>query len=102
MGVQRRNKNKKDVYNGYYDDEETAAHASDTLARNLMNTGEQNHRLNFPDDHIEVHPKQFTSKFIGVSYYEKKSKWYAQRWSKGGNVRMYNGCYDDEETAAHA
>ena len=59
--VQRRNKNKKDVYNGYYDDEERAAHASDTLARKLMENGEQNHRLNVPENHTEVYREKVTS-----------------------------------------
>merc|ERR1712096_23988 len=44
---------KKPVYNGRYKDEEAAAHASDTLARKLMENGEQNHKLNFPDDDTE-------------------------------------------------
>jgi hypothetical protein len=65
----------KTLYNGYYDDEETAAHASDTLARKLMENGEQNHMLNFPEDYTEVHGennKTTTSKYIGVSFYENK------------------------------
>jgi len=106
---------KKNAYNGYYDNEETAAHASDTLARNLMKIGEQNHKLNFPDDHNDVYPEQFerssceyrfekrfSSKFIGVNYNKRESKWYARRWSKSENKTVYNGIYDDEETAAHA
>ena len=48
---------KKELCNGYYDNEETAAHASDTLARKLMANGEQSHRLNFPDDETEVFQK---------------------------------------------
>jgi len=52
----------KMVYNGSYKDEETAAHASDTLARKLIGDGEKGHKLNFPDDHTEVYPKkQITS-----------------------------------------
>merc|ERR1712096_436340 len=48
----RRSKNeKKTVYNGTYRDEETAAHASDTLARKLIATGEKGHKLNFSGDH---------------------------------------------------
>ena len=43
------------LYNGCYDDEKTAAHASDTLARQLMENGEQGHKLNFPDEYTEVH-----------------------------------------------
>merc|ERR1712098_853792 len=49
---------KKHVYNGSYESEVTAAHASDTLARKLMANGEQNHILNFPNDHAEVHPDE--------------------------------------------
>ena len=60
----RWNKNeKKNFHNGYYDNEETAAHASDTLARKLMENGEQGHKLNFPDDHTEVHPKEVIDLF---------------------------------------
>ena len=51
---------KKSVSNGYYSDEDTSAHASDTLARKLMRNGEQGHKLNFPDDYIEVYPKEVT------------------------------------------
>ena len=52
---QKRSKNEKEkVSNGTYKDEETAAHASDTLARELMENGEKNHKLNFPNDHTEV------------------------------------------------
>merc|ERR1712098_552666 len=60
----------KRFYNGHHDDEETAAHASDTLARKLMKNGEQNHKLNFPEDDTEVYPeeKKTSSKFIGVSF----------------------------------
>ena len=45
---------KRNIYNGTYKDEETAAHASDTLARKLMANGEKGHKLNFPDNHTEV------------------------------------------------
>jgi len=48
---------KKMVSNGYYDNEETAAHASDNLARRLIRNGEQKLKLNFPDDHTEVFPE---------------------------------------------
>merc|ERR1712098_421192 len=51
-------KGNKAVYNGSYKSEETAAHASDTLARKLMASGEQNLRLNFPEDDIEVFPEK--------------------------------------------
>merc|ERR1712098_703929 len=75
--VYRRSKNKKmNVSNGSYDNKETAAHASDTLARKLTNKGEQGHKLNFPNDHIKVHPEKIqTSPYIGVTYQERKSKW---------------------------
>jgi len=49
---------KKDVYNGVYENEERAAHASDTLARILIANGEQGHKLNFPDDNTEVFPEK--------------------------------------------
>jgi len=93
----------KNVFGGCYDNEKTAAHASDTLARKLMKNGEQNHKLNFPEDHTEVYPeKEKESKYIGVSYNKKTSKWLAQRWSKDEKRVVSNGSYDDEETAAHA
>merc|ERR1712098_981519 len=47
---------RKMIYNGNYDNEETAARASDTLARKLMANGEKVHKLNFPDDDIDVFP----------------------------------------------
>merc|ERR1712098_455747 len=54
--VQRWSKSENKVlYNGSYNNEKTAAHASDTLARKLMEDGEQRHKLNFPDDHTEVY-----------------------------------------------
>merc|ERR1712098_517655 len=99
----RRSKSEnKTLSNGHYDDEETAARASDTLARNLMKNGEQNHKLNFPGDDTEVYPerKNTSSKFIGVILNKKEAKWRVQRWSK--NKRFYNGHYDNEETAARA
>ena len=45
---------KKMIRNGVYDNEETAAHASDTLARKLMANGEQGHKLNFLNEYTEV------------------------------------------------
>merc|ERR1712098_31017 len=100
----RRSKSeKKMVYNGSYKDEETAAHASDTLARKLMKNGEHNHRLNFPDDHTEVFPeKNQTSKYIGVSYCKLKERWSAHRRSKIDKKDICNGSHKDEETAARA
>ena len=50
----------KVVYYGLYDNEQTAAHASDTLARQLMKNGELNLKLNFPDDNTEVHRIEVT------------------------------------------
>merc|ERR1712098_555999 len=95
----RRSKHeKKNFFNGYYDNEETAAYASDTLARKLMKNGEQGHKLNFPDDHIEVHPEEKiqTSEYIGVSYLERDLKWCAKRWSKNEKKLVYFGYYDNE------
>merc|ERR1712098_159683 len=69
----------------------------------LTKKGEQGHRLNFPDDHTEVHPEKIqTSEYIGVTCNTKESKWYVQRWSKKENRMVYNGTYTAEETAAHA
>merc|ERR1712098_51504 len=89
---------------GHYDDEETAARASDTLTRKLMKNGEQNHKLNFPEDDTEVYQekKNTSSKFIGVSFNKKGSNWRVERRSKSENKMLFNGRYDDEETAAHA
>merc|ERR1712098_38670 len=91
---------------GHYDDEETAARASDTLARKLMKNGEQTLKLNFPEDDTEVYQekKKTSSKFIGVikSFNKKESNWRAERWSKSENKTLFNGHHDDEETAAHA
>merc|ERR1712098_114494 len=92
----------KKVYNGYYKDEERAAHASDTLARELMANGERNHKLNFPDDNTEVYPNEKSSKYLGVSYSVSKTKWCASRRSKNENKTVCNGSYKDEEAAAHA
>ena len=50
----------KTVHNGFYANEETAAHASDTLGNKFMANGEQNHKLNFPDDETEVLPEEVT------------------------------------------
>merc|ERR1712098_516022 len=90
--VERRSNNKT-LYNGYYDDEETAARASDTLTRKLMKNGEQNLRLNFPEDDTEVYPEKrtTTSKYIGVSYNVSQKKWYAGRRSKNEKKKFYNG-----------
>jgi hypothetical protein len=80
MGSKKMEQNsKKIIYNGIYKDEETAAHASDTLARNLMANGEDDHKLNFPDDDTEVYPDQkaTSSIYFGVTYNEKSKKWSA-------------------------
>merc|ERR1712098_958190 len=89
---------------GSYKDEETAAHASDTLARQLMANGEQNHELNFPDDNTEVYTegRKTSSKYFGIYYNEKLKKWISQRWSKNDKKSVTNGLNRDEETAAHA
>jgi len=94
----------KIIFNGYYNDEETAARASDTLARKLMANAEQDHKLNFPDDHTEVYKekKQTSSKYTGVSYNEATAKWQVSRWSKNEKKMFSNGSYEDEKTAAHA
>merc|ERR1712098_966088 len=101
--VQRCKKGETDkpVYNGTYKDEETAARASDTLARKLTWDGEKGLKLNFPDDNIEVYPEK-SSKYIGVSYNKKDERWRAQRRSKQEKKAVHNGSYKDEETAAHA
>jgi len=99
----RRSKNDhKIVHNGTYKNEETAAHASDTLAKLLITNGEKDHKLNFPDDTTEMFPETKREKYFGVSYNEKYAKWQAMRWSKYENKNVYNGTYKDEETAAHA
>ena len=53
----RSKQTKKLFYNGNYKDEETAAHASDTLAKKLIENGEKGHKLNFPDDDTEMYPE---------------------------------------------
>merc|ERR1712098_361031 len=85
-------------------DEETAAHASDTLARKLVANGEKGHKLNFPDEHTEVYPEEVkvSSNFIGVTYSKRDARWVAQRRSKNEKKVVHNGTYKDEETAAHA
>merc|ERR1712098_643524 len=101
--VNRWSKNEnKNMFNGSHKDEETAAHASDTLARKLKDTGEQGHKLNFPDDDTEVYPeeKKTYSHYIGITC--KNSKWHVQRWSKNENRNFYNGSYKSEAKAARA
>merc|ERR1712098_17795 len=95
-------KNKKRIVsNGFYNDEETWAHASDTLARKLMDNGEENHNLNFPDDYTEIHPqKRSASIYFGVTYSE--NMWCARRWSRNEKKKICYGKYENEERAAHA
>jgi hypothetical protein len=101
--VQRWSKNENRlVYNGCYDNEETAAHASDTLARKLTANGELNHKLNFHDENTEVYSKKKASRYIGLAYHTQKAKWCVSRWIKNENKHVYNGEYDDEEKAARA
>lgn len=85
------------VCNGYYENEKTAAYASDTLARKLTIDGEQGHELNFPNDDIEV-----PYRYIGVTYCSTEERWSARRWSTIYGKTVENGLYSDEETAAHA
>merc|ERR1712098_438696 len=101
--AQRWGKNEnKTVYNGHnYKDEKTAAYASDILARKLITNGEKGHKINFPDDDIGVFSKKKTN-YIGVGYNKRGKKWRAQRYSKNEHKQIFNGCYKDEETAAHA
>jgi len=57
--AQRRSKEDNKVFSyGHYDDEITAAHASDTLTRKLMKNCKRKLKLNFPDNHNEVYPEQ--------------------------------------------
>jgi len=94
----------KSFSNGNFDNEETAAHASDTLARELMNNGEKCHMLNFPRDDIEVYGKN--SGYFGVTYkgvyLGGYQGWRAYRWSKNYNQMFYNGYYRNEVSAVHA
>jgi hypothetical protein len=96
-------KDKKLIYNGTtYKDEEKAAFASDTLARKLISNGEDYHKLNFPDENIEVTPEKKMG-YIGVYYSNNRSKWGAQRRSKKENKVVYNGTtYNNREAAALA
>merc|ERR1712098_462047 len=103
--AQRRSElEKKMIYNGTYENEETAARASDTLARKFMTNGEQARKLNFPDDDTKVYPqeKKSSSKFIGVSYDVRNAKWQTQRHSKLQKKMICNGSYENEETAARS
>merc|ERR1712098_458096 len=91
------------IRSGFYDTEEAAAHASDTLARQLMKNGEFDHKLNFPDDETEVYAeKTSSSQYIGVSFIKKGLNWRVQRRTKYEGKMVYNGYYSNEEAAAHA
>ena len=48
------------INHGSYENEEAAAHASDTLARKLIANGEQGHKLNFLGDETEVFREEVT------------------------------------------
>merc|ERR1712098_596252 len=88
---------------GNYKDEETAARASDTLARQLLYNGEKGHKLNFTYDRTEVHSgKKLSSKYIGVNYNKRDEIWRAQRYDKNEKKLVTNGTYKDEVTAAYA
>merc|ERR1712098_492225 len=89
----------KVIHSGYYKDEVTAAHASDTLARKLIANGENGHKLNFSDDTEVAH---FSSNYIGVSYNTLRATWFARRRSNHKKKMIYNGVYKNEKTAAHA
>jgi hypothetical protein len=97
-------KEKRNLYNGCHRNEETAAHASDTLARRLIANGEQHLKLNFPDDNTAVYakPRKNSSKHIGVSYNKARSNTEVKRHSKTEHKDISNGYYRNEETAAHA
>merc|ERR1712034_147787 len=74
----RRSKNeKKNLYNGaYYRNQERAAHASDALARKLIENGEKGHKLNFPDDDSEVYwYAKKTVGYIGVFFQKRDLTW---------------------------
>merc|ERR1712098_225265 len=95
-------KEKKTIHGGTHKNEETAAHASDTLTRKLIANGEKGHKLNFPDDDTEVCPEFKSSNYFGVFYNKTNARWIADRYSKNEKKHVYNGSYKDEETAAHA
>jgi hypothetical protein len=95
-------RDKLHISNGLYKDEETAALASDTLARKLIANGEQNHKLNFPNDDTEVYAEKKSSIYFGVIYNKRDKTWTAQRRSKHEQNTIKYGTYKNEETAAHA
>ena len=60
------------IYNGYcnVNEEIRAAHASDTLARQLIEKGEEEHKLNFPNDETEVRLEKVNYKYFTASQSE--------------------------------
>merc|ERR1712098_989151 len=90
------------MYNGLFEDEETAARMSDTLARNLIANGEHEHKLNFPENDSEMYQEgvllKKASKYYGVCVCQ--DKWQAKRWSKDEKKMVTNGIYKNEKTAA--
>jgi len=97
----------KNVFGGSFnrDEEIKAAHASDTLARALNESGEIEYKLNFPNDETEVWAeKETSSKYLGVSWGKRKSKWRVCRWSKIQGKMVYNGSFNrgEEIKAARA
>merc|ERR1712098_1004537 len=86
------------------DEEIKAAHASDTLARELMLTdGEKNYNLNFPNEETELWAEQNekSSKYFGVSWHKGMQKWQVTRRSKVDGKMVQNGCFKvNKETKA--
>jgi hypothetical protein len=64
----------KTVHNGTYKNEETAARASDALARKLIANGEKDLEFNLPDDDTAVYPENKTNKRKRSSDFEKIQK----------------------------
>jgi hypothetical protein len=101
---------KKMICTQRYEDKETAAHASDALARELIANGERGHRLNFPNDKEKEElsladgetKRRKVSEYIGVYYNRKHNVWRASRQSKTKRKMVHNGSYRDQETAAQA
>jgi hypothetical protein len=83
---------KKWAHHGSFKSQETAAHASDVLARTLL-VGDkelgrfrQNHQLNFPDENTEIlffseNTEPAPEEYFGVRWNGRNSKWSAYRWS---------------------
>jgi hypothetical protein len=83
---------------GYFEEEEEAARAYDTAARDRQGSGAM---LNFPaGGERGVPQKQNSSKYLGVSWHEQRKKWVAQIRYDG--KQHYIGCFVDEEEAARA